>query len=345
MERCLLTTFFKTCRFAHTRLLFVLLLFSLACCRVAVVGQASPVSSTSLSPVPPVHIAQELNETFNVAIRVSEVQNLHSCELTITYNTSLLDVTQIVQGDFFPPDATFEFEKNESYGFVTVSIALSEFADPLDGDGTLTQITFEVAEAPTTFIGSVLKLDQIQLLNRYSESIDYKFVSAVLFWKSIEPALPEGERLIDLYTQKEGEGLGQSGGTFVYGDLVVLTSYVTYGGWPEQGKLVAFQVFDPLDQTVLIMINETNSEGYAEISFRIPQRTQSIGNWTAISTVDVACEVVWDVIEFTVGFPVGGSTFQIEGCTMPTPPTSYAVFIIAITICFIALRRSRKRAR
>jgi len=292
---------------------------------------------------PPMYVAEEIGEIFDIVVDISDVENLHSCELTVTYNTSLLNVTQVIKGDFFPQQAAFEFEKNELYGFVTVNMSLSESDPPLSGNGTLAQLTFEVTQAPATCAesASVLKLDQIRLHNPDSEPIAHKSVSAIYFWRSMQPDPPIGERLLDLYTQKGGEGPDEPSGYFVTFELVHLTSNVTYNGWPEQRSLVPFQVLNPLNQTVLVIFSETDEEGLAGIAFRIPEIPESIGLWTAISTVEIAGEVVWDTISFWVFYMpvVGGYTFPIEGYRTEKLFTPYLALVAILTAVFTMIRR------
>lgn len=329
-------------KFDCTRIFIVLLLFSLAGCRFAFVGQALPIDCASLSPMPPAYIAQDQGEIFDVEIQISTVESLQRCEFTIAYNSSLLDVVEVVRGSFFPPDAAFDFEKNESHGFVTVNLSVSEGAGPLSGDGTLARLAFEVTDAPITCLESILKLVQIQLHNPNSELIDHKSVSAIFFWRSIQPKEPDGERSIDLYTQKGGEGLGEPGGDFTPGEIVNLFSYVTYEDWPQQGLLVAFQAINPLNETKLVLVAETDEDGFAHVSFRIPELSESVGLWTAISTVDIACEIVWDITTFQVDYPVGGSTLPIDIYVTTDPFALHLVLIAILVTSIIAVKHKHK---
>jgi len=329
-------------KFGCTRIFIVLLLFSLAGCRFAFVGQALPIDCASISPVPPAYIAQDQGEVFDVEIKISTVVSLQRCEFTVAYNSSLLNVVEVIRGSFFPPDAAFNFENNESCGFVTVNLSVSESAGPLSGDGTLARLAFEVADAPITCLESTLKLVQIQLYNPHSEVIDHKSVSAIFFWRSLQPKEPDGERSIDLYTQKGGEGLSEPGGNFTPGEIVNLFSRVTYADWPQQGLLVAFQAINPLNETKFVLVAETDEDGIAHINFRIPELSESVGLWTAISTVDIACEIVWDIITFQVDYPVGGNTLPIDIHVTPDPFALHVVLIAILVTSIIAVKQKYK---
>ena len=120
--------------------------------------------------------------------------------------------------------------------------------------------------------------------------------------------------IIDLYTQKElysGRGQGQTSDAFAPQELVILYAYVTYNLDPVQNKIVAFQIIgppNPIYNFSIVRSSQTNANGIAQISFRIPwpdenAETQIFGNWTAIATVDIA-ETVMDTLTFQVGWIV-----------------------------------------
>lgn len=331
--------------FKHSKKVFpleiffsLLLLFLVAVSRLDTVAYGES-ECAHLFVTPSMYVAREVGEIFDIALNISNVENLHRCELTITYSTSLLDVIQVIRGDFFPQQTTFGYVKNESYGFVTVNMSLPELYAPLDGDGTLACITFEVTQAPTTCIPSTLRLDQTQLRNSDSEPIDHNSVSAIFFWRSMLPDPPVGGGLLDLYTQRGGKGLDEPSGSFALGELVCLFSNVTYNGWPEQRSLVAFQVLNSLNQTVLTSIAETNEEGIARMEFRIPDLPECVGLWIAISTVEVASEVVWDTISFQVSTPVGGYSSSVKECAISNLLMPYVVVVTIAITSFILIRR------
>ena len=329
----------KTDRRERKYLLSVTLVFLLVCWRSAPIFASSP-ACTALSPYPTAYVAEGKGEVFDVLVKISQVENLYSCEFTINYNSSLLTVTGVSVGSFFPEDVDFEFENNQSSGFVTARMALHDPHPPLSGNGILLEVTFEVFRNMMEYVGSTLKLSDVLLLNPELEPISNTFVSAVFFWKWMQPNAPEGERVIDLYTQNGGEGLGESGGFFEQGEVVEMIARVSYEGWPEQGLLVAFQVLNSEEQIVLVFINRTNQDGLARTSFRIPDIPESLGRWTAIATVDIACEAVWDTISFWVVLPsIGGSTLSIPERHTEASANQYLTLTGALAVCFIVARR------
>lgn len=324
--------------FAVVALLFLL---AINCFNPVAYGESADVY---LFMTPPMYIANKIGELFDVAINVSSVENLCGLEFTIAYNASLLDVAQVFQGPFFPspPGSYFEFEKNESIGFIKVNISLADSETPRSGDGTLVWISFEVVQGPESCVSSPLCLQQTLLLDSASTPITHDSVGAVYFWRSMQPDPPPEGRSLDVYTQKGGEGSNEPGGEFIVGERVYLTSRVAYNSNPVQQKLVSFEIRNPLDQSVF-RATTTDQYGLAEISFRIPDIPSSNGNWTAISVVEIAKEIVWDTISFRVYTPVGGYSFPIKGYKTEKPLTPYLALVVILTAVFTMVKRKKHK--
>jgi len=298
----------------------LLCLLTINCFDPIVYGESA---EAYLSMTPMMHTATEIGELFNVAIDISNVADLRSLGFTVTYNTSLLDIAQVVQGEFFPtpPKSYFGFEKNQSAGFVKVNMSLVDSETPRSGSGTLAWISFEVVQAPKSCVSSPLDLDQTLLLNSASTPIVHDSVGAVYFWRYMEPDPPVEGRLLDVYTQKGGEGPDRSGGKFEKGEMVYLTCQVTYNNDPVQAKLVGFEVLNPLNESVVIRTTITDQYGFAEIAFRIPDIPTSSGTWRAISLVEIAEKTAWDTISFQVYpiIPVEATHFQQKDTQQKNP--------------------------
>lgn len=296
-----------------TSISIILLLFLLIYDQSVFTSYTNAIDSASISPNPSVYITDYQGEEFIVEIRISEVEYLQRCEFTISYNSSLLDVVDVIRGSFFPSHTTFTFEEDEHLGLIDINLTVSEGFEPLSGSGILAQLTFEVTNAPTDYPWSTMEFTRIRLYNAFLEVIDHKSVGAVFFWRSIQADESEEERSIDLCTQRGGEGLNKPSGGFTRGEVVHLFSYVSYENWPAQRVLVTFQGINPLNQTVFLFVNETNEEGYAYANFRIPDLSESVGTWTVVSSVDVACEIIWDIVTFQVeDHYIGGISFPID---------------------------------
>jgi hypothetical protein len=255
-------------------------------------------------------VADEVGEIIDLSVNVSNVKDLHQLEFALIFNASLLDVANVTQGSFFPPPPFSNFEFEKSPGYVRVNIYLAGSEAGISGDGTVARLNLKAIRGPDICVYSALSFNKTLLLNSALAPIAHDSVGAVYFWKSTltDPSVNGG--CLDLYTQKGGVGLSQIGGNFRAGEVVHLISKVTYNNAPVQNKLVAFEVLNPLGEVVFMSTAITDEDGLAIISFRIPVISSSNGTWTAISTVNLADKVVWDIVTFQVYFiiPVGGYT-------------------------------------
>ena len=322
----------------------LLSLLTVTSCTPIVHGESAV---TYLSFTPPTYLATEAGELFNVTIDVSNVQNLRNATFIVAYNASLLDVAQVLQGQFFPspPRSRFEFKKDDVLGLVEIDMSLANPESPRSGNGTLACICFRVAASPAFPAYSPIEFQQTSLLDSASNPIIHDVGAAVYFWKLIQPDPPTQGRSIDLYTQKGGVGQNVPGGEFMISELVRLTSQVTYNDWPVLHKLVLVAVWNPLNQVVLVGIAVTDQNGFAELDLRISPLDSSIGEWTVLATVDIACIVVWDTLHFQVSrIPVvGGYSISIEERNITRPLSPYFALMAVLTISFIAVKRKYKR--
>lgn len=106
---------------------------------------------------------------------------------------------------------------------------------------------------------------------------------------------------IDVFTQRGGAGASIPSAPFCPSSEVLLYARVTYSGWPEQNRDVAFQILDPLESPFLLF-GRTNASGVAAVRFRLPSAEYSdvIGIWAVIASVDIAETVVQDRLTFYV---------------------------------------------
>jgi hypothetical protein len=151
---------------------------------------------------------------------------------------------------------------------------------------------------------------------------------------------------LDLYTQRGGVGPNQPGGYFKLGEEVDFVSIVTYNGNPVQSKLVAFQLINPANQTLTTRTAITDQNGEATLSFIISNSLISLGTWVAISSVDVAKEVVLDTLTFQVtqAIPVGGFSISMKRSPTTIPLTPYYLTVLTAILTLVAIRRKAKRA-
>lgn len=316
-------------------------------CNMTVFGQQS---KACLFMDPPVHIAGEFGELFDLAVNISNVENLCSFSLSIDYNMTLLSIEQVTQGSFFPqpPMSVFAVGINDSAGSVSVEGSLIDTKTPMSGNGTLAYVKFKVIHNFPLCSGSPIELAQTLLLDSSSNPIAHDSVGAIYFWECLYPDPPEAGRLLDLATQKSGEGPNLPDGQFAVGEMVKLVSNVTYNGEPVVGKLVSFVVEDPCGEIVTTVSAITDSNGIASTSFRISSIPCSIGTWSVISVVDIANQAVWDTLSFNVlgpTIPVGGYSFSIEKSMPEKGLEPYLTLTVALMASFLAIRRKTIKAK
>lgn len=85
-------------------------------------------------------------QTFAINVSVSEVADLHQAVFNLSYDSSLLNVTDIVEGDFLKGGGSteFSFNVNRTLGDLHVNTTIAEPGSVVAGSGTLAKITFGV---------------------------------------------------------------------------------------------------------------------------------------------------------------------------------------------------------
>jgi len=113
---------------------------------------------------------------------------------------------------------------------------------------------------------------------------------------------------------------------------VELYANVTYNYWPVQQKDVAFEVRGPNGTLWDILVARTDEFGVAHTSFRIPWPCNNpedlFGVWTVTVTVDVACIVINDTLQFHFDymieiFSVTTDKFQYNHCDIVKVTVTY----------------------
>lgn len=117
---------------------------------------------------------------------------------------------------------------------------------------------------------------------------------------------------LDLFTQQDpysGRGSNVSSDAFAPGDNVVIYALLTYNSYPVVNWLVSFGVIGPLNPVANVTLSYsamTNSEGIAQISFRIPAlKEASFGEWTVLGNSYITAGTdLKDVVTFNVDWIV-----------------------------------------
>jgi hypothetical protein len=293
-----------------------------------------------------VYIARASNESFVINVEILNVQNLRAFEFKLEYNTTLLDVMQVVQGYFFPPSPRASIEKleiNETIGLIWMRASLSASEPARSGSGTLARIAFSVSINSTSNeeVCCALTLYDTLLYDDSMATIVHNSIAGLYFFKQVQDDPPSGGGLLDLYSQNGGETQGVSGGNFAFGDLVELTANLTYNGAPVEGKLVSIVVLGPNNESITGRVQITNGGGFVTVDFRIPSISESVGTWTVIAIADVAGNIVWGFLTFKVilPIPVGGYSISIENFTITKPLRPYWIVIVTLAVVFVIARR------
>ena len=95
---------------------------------------------------------------------------------------------------------------------------------------------------------------------------------------------------IDVFTQKGGRGQVVPCPAFVFEEEVIFYANVTYGGWPEVNKDVAFEVIRP-DGGMSILVRRTNESGLATAKLAFPSSPdpeETFGTWKVFTSVNIA---------------------------------------------------------
>jgi hypothetical protein len=252
----------------------ILPIVTLAILVVSILALASSVrlrgenTNVRLFVTPSMYVAEQAGEVFDVGLNVSGVLDLHRVQLSVTYNTSLLDVVQVEEGSLFPSPPTSSFAANivEPLGLINIDVSFADAEASADGEGTLALVTFRAIYTAEPRAGGPIFFENSLLFDSSGGRIDHACVGGVYFWRSLVPDPPEGTPVIDLYTQRGGVGREVPGGKFFTGETVLFISRVTYNGVPVQQKLVAIEIHDPLDTGPIFRSSVTDQEGYAVIS-------------------------------------------------------------------------------
>ncbi|MEM2105376.1 MAG: cohesin domain-containing protein [Candidatus Bathyarchaeia archaeon] len=113
---------------------------------------------------------------------------------------------------------------------------------------------------------------------------------------------------IDVYTERNGIGIGMPSDAFGPQEEVTVYAKVSYGGEGVPYKLVGFEVKDNAGNVVLTRQAFTDMDGIATFKFRIPwtgmEAEQKFGTWVIYGSVDIAEQIYTDYCPFEFGYIV-----------------------------------------
>ena len=232
--------------------------------------------------------------TFTINITVTDVVDLYSWQVGMTFNATVVEVLSLVEGPFLRQGGTTIMTRgtiDNTNGIVhRHAFSLTGPVPGVTGNGTLATITFKLKN----YGNSTLHLIDVILLDSTLTEIPYNTTDG--YFEVEQPPL-------DVYTQKAGLGPMAPGSAFSPGESVTLRGYVCYEGIPVMAVNVGFQVNDPTESVILARVAATDVSGVATISFTLPL-SPVFGTYKAIATARVFERDFSDNLGFDVGWIV-----------------------------------------
>lgn len=111
-----------------------------------------------------------------------------------------------------------------------------------------------------------------------------------------------GAVALDLFTDKGGLGANASGGLYHSNSRIILYANVTYNGEGVADILVAYEVRNALNHTIISSTTRSDLEGVARTNLTVPSAPpeEVFGTWTAFATASVAQKSASDRLTFEV---------------------------------------------
>jgi hypothetical protein len=108
---------------------------------VSLAGTPAFAQGGTVVRVEPAASSAQVNDTFNLSIRVDNIANLTAFELHLSFNPGVLEVVQVTNGGFVAADFTAQNTFDNAAGTIDYAVAQMNRA-PAQGSGTLLSITF-----------------------------------------------------------------------------------------------------------------------------------------------------------------------------------------------------------
>jgi len=282
---------------------------------------------------PPLVYPDTLFDVDILAKNFSQVNDVIAVQtLAVVYNNTLVNCTDVTEGTFFNnptwapfgTDFAYVIDRNDPPGSDSVYIVL--VINPNDtlpvpdwnwperptGNGLLCTLHFEVIhQEEFPWEGG----DSINLMEMFPNEM---FLNTTLYFIEHSPPVDAAYkimgyvvgRMIDVYVGDEcepypypygGQGINRTADMFWPQKKVCMWANVTYNMWPVQNKTVTFEIRDPDWNIVTVLSAETDTNGVAYASFRIPwpEHAKYLCHvYTIIVSVDIACTTVKDWLWF-----------------------------------------------
>lgn len=120
-----------------------------------------------------------LGQNFNVSVIISNVQHLYTYQVPINFSSEMLEVTDVIQGDFLSRGTYHPFWQpkwNNTEGIVTAWETMLKPEPETAGSGELFKVAFHVKKAG----GSILDLFNTQLVSLYQANIHHEIEDGIV---------------------------------------------------------------------------------------------------------------------------------------------------------------------
>jgi hypothetical protein len=284
---------------------------------------------------PDLVVGDQYGKTFQVAV---DIKSLHfawylvGVQFRLSFDTSLVEVVNVEEGPYL---AQFNNTVDPPY---TYFISYVELGDPIYGDHVLVgDLLLPNAEGEWTVFpggdwvmgdepippeanGTIAIITFRPLVQSWTETYtgEFNIIQVVLADQNADPIsydppqngtltilpIEAVGRMIDVWMQYPspygGQGLMNPADLVVPQQLITLTAKVTYNWWPVPQKLVTFHVYDDDGNLFTNLQGMTDDYGHVTVEFRMPYYNAEdfFGVWTVNATVEVAEEVVFDIMQF-----------------------------------------------
>lgn len=308
---------------------------------------APPTVFPYFTVIPATYTASAVGEVFNITVCVNHLFSGWAAvgfEFKLSYNASILKLLSVSEGPWLPlygapPNQGTLFLTSFGSGFVQIGDVVMPDANgtwhaPFPSAATpnnvpMAILTFNATAQGLfpTVLSCPLHLYDTKVGNYLGAPIPQD--PSVDGFYSMKPKVLG--RAIDIFVGQDGspypdpyggQGPNAPADMFWPQKQVCVWALVTYNEWPEQQKDVAIEIFDPHGTRWGIIYARTNETGYAYTCFRLPWPCDNpeyyIGVWTVVGTVDVACQIINDTVQFHYDYLV-----RIWKVTADRDPASY----------------------
>jgi len=285
--------------------------------------------------------------SFSIDIRIKNLDAgwmLAGIECLFFYNKTLLNVTSIQAGDFLDPFTspggtwfTSAVYDPDGLGKIRIGYAILDIPDMTapHGEGLVARITFNAIyqELAPKSVTSPLDIQVDTEAGMHSYFVDF-LSNEMVYDPEVDGKYTLAGytvgRVIDVFTQYlypyGGQGPMAPSDMFWPQKQVELYANVTYNDWPVQNKPVSFEVREPHGIVMTVLTGITDANGIAHVSFRMDwpcvNPEDLFGLWTVTATVDIACIVVNDTLQFHYDYLVHWWKVTTDK-EQNTPPNEY----------------------